>query len=502
MWCGASGERRQQPWPASSGPSPGGQGHSLPAVSFHKKKLAKRPGYMRPEAGQQIEFQPPADCMRFSPKGFEHGRQHCEDFRNCSLHRLCKTAVEFLHCASSVNSTIIATNDVTASNTAGNTTRSLRNLSDHRIQQSENLTLPVCPAAVMYKGDLSPVCSSNTWQTNLLAATLEPIPSARVKEPQKMYALIQEEVNNNGEYKNKEVASYSSGTRDSFSSSFSFIQLSLNSTFEKSDTEGQSDGRETEHMLQTIAAGQTEYVKLHELRERLRSSRKDSGASSCICRHGEDYQCARETTVNDKLQDFEAVSLSDTDAAFSCSTDSSDATSAGSSVTSGYESSFTVSDHNWDTLMRKYEPVLLDCLADNRSLLKIKSLMLRLQRLQEKAVEEDDYDKADKLKRKLEELEREKNSLKFQLPSRHPSIINFLDRFSAQVQAALYCAADWVVSEEAQLWHKNEQRFLSPAYRKRIQVSTTKRDQLLQEKQCLQVRRKVKLLQNPLAGVK
>ncbi|EMP33373.1 Disrupted in schizophrenia 1 protein [Chelonia mydas] len=77
------------------------------------------------------------------------------------------------------------------------------------------------------------------------------------------------------------------------------------------------------------------------------------------------------------------------------SKDSSDAASAGSSVTSGYESSFTVSDHNWDTLMRKYEPVLLDCLVDNRSTLKIKSLMLRLQRLQEKAIEEDDYDKGE-----------------------------------------------------------------------------------------------------------
>nr|XP_032646747.1 disrupted in schizophrenia 1 protein-like [Chelonoidis abingdonii] len=376
-----------------------GQDHSLPPVSYHKKKLAKRPGYMRPQAPQQIEFQPPAHCKPFNPKGLEYGRKHCEDFENCSLHRLCKNDFEFLHCNSSVNSTIVTTTVVTTSTTAGNVTGSLRNLSDLRIQPSENVILPVCPAAATCKRDFSPVCSSNTWQTNLLATTWETIHGARVKEPKKMYTLDQKEVNNNCVYNNKEVTSYSSSTWDSFNSSFSFIQLSLNSSFEKSDTEGQSDDRATEHTLETNATRQIENVTLHEPEERLRSSHKDVGASSCICRHGEDYQCARETIVKDKLQNCEMVSLLDTDAAFSCSTDSSDAASAGSSVTSGYESSFTVSDHNWDTLMRKYELVLLDCLVGNRTILKIKSLMLRLQRLQEKAIEEDDYDKGMKTHR-------------------------------------------------------------------------------------------------------
>uniref|UniRef100_A0A8C5EZT5 DISC1 scaffold protein n=1 Tax=Gopherus evgoodei TaxID=1825980 RepID=A0A8C5EZT5_9SAUR len=408
---------------------------------------------MRPQAPQQIEFQPPAHCKPFNPKGLEHGRKHCKDFKNCSLHRLCKNDFEFLHCNSSVNSTIVTTTVVTTSTTAGNMTGSLRNLSDLRIQPSENVILPVCPAAATCKRDFSPVCSSNTWQTNLLATTWETIHGARVREPKKMYTLDQKEVNNNCLYNNKEVTTYSSSTWDSFNSSFSFIQLSLNSSFEKSDTEGQSDDRATEHTLETNATGQIENVNLHEPEERLRSSHKDVGASSCICRHGEDYQCARETIVKDKLQDCEMVSLLDTDAAFSCSTDSSDAASAGSSVTSGYESSFTVSDHNWDTLMRKYEPVLLDCLVGNRTTLKIKSLMLSLQRLQEKAIEEDDYDKGEtfSLLIKLEELEREKNSLKFQLPSKHPSIISFLDRFSAQVQTALYWAGDRLQEKERSL---------------------------------------------------
>ncbi|XP_074846276.1 disrupted in schizophrenia 1 protein [Carettochelys insculpta] len=438
---------------------------------------------MRAEAWQQIEFQPPTNCKSFSPKELEHGRKHCEDL---SLHTLWKNDFEFLSCNSAVNSTIVTNNVVTTSLTAENTAEDLRNLPDHKMHKSENIMLPVCPTALSCKRDFSPVCSSDTWQTNLLSTAGETTHCPRVKEPQKMYGLDQKEMNNNRDYENKEVTSYSSSTWDSFNSCFSFIQLSLNSSFVKNDTESQLHGRAMEHTLQSNTTRRTENSNLHAPEERLRSSHKDLDTSSCISRRGEDCRCSREAILNDKLQDCETASLSDTDAAFSCYTDSSDAASAGSSVTSGYESSFTVSDYNWDSLMRKYEPVLLECLAVNRNTLKIKSLMLRLQRLQEKAVEDDEYDKADKLRRKLEELEREKNNLKFQLPSRHPSIISFLDRFSAQVQAGLYWAADQPGGKEAQLWQKNEQKLLSPAYQKRIQISTTKRDQLLQEKQWVQ----------------
>ncbi|KAI1240782.1 Disrupted in schizophrenia 1 protein, partial [Lamprotornis superbus] len=177
------------------------------------------------------------------------------------------------------------------------------------------------------------------------------------------------------------------------------------------------------------------------------------------------------------------------------SLDSSDAASAGSSVTSGYESGFTVSDHNWDTLMKKYEPVLQDCLLGNRSTLKLKSLILRLQRLQEKAIEEDDYDRADKFRQKLEELEKEENTLKFQLPSRHPSVSSFLDRFMTQVQSTLHWAADqWseqrrssgVRHEENGLCHEKEHRLLRSTSQERTQVLATKQNQLFQERKRLQ----------------
>ncbi|XP_054677720.1 disrupted in schizophrenia 1 protein isoform X4 [Grus americana] len=397
-----------------------GQERLMPAGSLHKKKLAKRPGYMRPEAQRQIEFQSLGACKLFNLEELKHGRKYCGDFENCSLCRQYKNNCEFLRCSSVVNSPVVPANGVTMLAAAGNMPESCKNLLCYK--SPENTVIPVYPAAPTSKGEVSAVC-----------CTRQKSHGAKVSEPQNMYALDQTEVNNNCEYQNRDVVSCSVGAHDSFSSNFSFIQLSLSSSSGVSDAEGKSTVEEAERVLRPSTIG--------------------------------NLQKPEETAQ----------------------TYSSDAASAGSSVTSGYESSFTISDRNWDTLMKKYEPVLQDCLLGNCSTLKIKSLVLRLQRLQEKAIEEDDYDRADKFRRKLEELEKEKNSLKFQLPSRHPSISSFLDRFVTQVQAALRWAADHRVRhEETQLWHENEHKLWRSTYQERTQVSATKRNQLFQEKKWLQ----------------
>ncbi|NXC45454.1 DISC1 protein, partial [Penelope pileata] len=445
---------------------PDGLEHLMPSGSLRKKKLARRPGYMRPEAQRQIEFQSLSACKPFSPEEFKHGRQHRGDLEN-SLGREHKNnfAVE-LQCKNS-SSAAVSTDGVTPLGTTGNMSGSCKNLSCSKNLQSENM-LSIYPAEARSK-DVSAVCCTRQMSR-----------SAGVSDPQKIHALDQTEVNNNCEYRNREVISHSVGPHDSFSSSFSFIQLSLNSASGVSDAEGKATAKEAEHVLHPSTAG-----NLQELREAARTH-EHSGALRSFSRSSEDLKSENETTANDKLQDCETVSLSDTDATFSYSTDSSDAASAGSSVTSGYESSFTISDHNWDTLMKKYEPALLDCQLGNRSTLKIKSMILRIQRLQQRAVEADDYDRADKFRQKLEELEKEKNSLKFQLPSRHPSISNFLDRFVTQVQAVLRWAADRDINEETQLWPENEHKLLRSTYQERTQVLATKRNHLCQEKKCLQ----------------
>ncbi|XP_065536345.1 disrupted in schizophrenia 1 protein isoform X3 [Lathamus discolor] len=442
-----------------------GQEHFMPAGSLCKKKLARRPGYMRPEAQRQVDFQSLSACKPFSPEELRHGKQQCEHHESCSLCRQCQNNLEFSCCSS-----VLPANGVTVLSTTGNKPECHKNLPCCKSPQSENTVIMVYATAATSKGDVSAVCS-----------TQQKSDGDKVSKPANMCALDQTEVNNRCEYQTRDVISRSVGAHDSFSSSFSFIQLSLNSTSGVRDAEGKSTVEETEYVQHPSTAGNLQKP------EEMTRTHEHLGALRCFSRPCEDLEYENETTVNDKLQDCETVSLSDTDATYSYSTDSSDAASAGSSVTSGYESCFTVSDHSWDTLIKKYEPVLQDCLLGNRNTLKIKSLILRLQRLQEKAVEEDDYDRADKFRRKLEELEKEKNSLKFQLPSRHPSVSSFLDRFVTQVQAVLRWAADHRLrNEEMQVWHENEHKLLRSTYQERMEVSATKRNQLFQEKKWLQ----------------
>ncbi|XP_038656445.1 disrupted in schizophrenia 1 protein isoform X7 [Scyliorhinus canicula] len=66
----------------------------------------------------------------------------------------------------------------------------------------------------------------------------------------------------------------------------------------------------------------------------------------------------------------------------------------------------------------------------------LQSMIQKLKKLQKKAVQEDDYEKADKFSKKLAELKREKSSLKFQLPSYQPCIARFLQEVKLQSQVA------------------------------------------------------------------
>lgn len=327
----------------------------LPTGSLRKKKLAKRPGYMRPEAQRQIEFQPLGACTGLSPAELQHGQQHCGGSESCALHRQRPNDSEFLHCSAAVPA-----NGVTTLATTGNTPGCRENVLCCNSPRSDSTGIGVCPAATTDKGGASALCC--TWQKSH---------STKVSEPPNMYALDQTEVNNNCEYQNRDGISHSAGASDSFSSSFSFIQLSLNSASGVNEVEGKSN-EEAEIGLHPKTTGNLQKP------EEMAQTREHLGDLCCFSRSGEDLRHEHESPVNDKLQDCETVSLSDTDATFSYSTDSSDAASAGSSVTSGYESSFTVSDHNWDTLMKKYEPVLQDCLLGNRSTIKVSNLTLFL----------------------------------------------------------------------------------------------------------------------------
>ncbi|XP_042161747.1 disrupted in schizophrenia 1 protein isoform X1 [Oncorhynchus tshawytscha] len=162
-------------------------------------------------------------------------------------------------------------------------------------------------------------------------------------------------------------------------------------------------------------------------------------------------------------------------------------TASASSLTSGYESATpsTASawndcvpdqDQGWDQLVKKYEGVLQDCLHNNRTNTKIESMMGKLQRLKQKAILEDEYDSAERFDKKLEELCRERSSLRLGLPSRQPSVALFLQRLREAVHSALARMED----------HREEVERDGGEVAEAIQGPLQRRECLLQEKRMVE----------------
>lgn len=322
---------------------------------------------MRTKPLQQTEeIQPPPDCEPFSPKGLEHhSRKHHRDLKNCSLKRLCKNDLEISGDVC-VNGTMALANVATRSAVTENSAGSLGNQTNCKVKQPENRILSICPAVALCKEDVLLASNHYLGQTSLLDPVKVTTHNSGLLEKGIMHSLGQK-VNNNGKSDRNELVCSSLNPRGHFSSSFSFIQHSLNSAFEMSGDGGCS---EPKGVLQICGGGKAENVNLLVPGEGQRTSERESWASSNhVC--SEDCMCPQETAEDDKLQDCERDSFLRANAEFSCSTDSLDAASAGSSMTSGYESSNTASDHSWEPLMRKYEPVLQDCLQGNRHILKV-----------------------------------------------------------------------------------------------------------------------------------
>ncbi|XP_045566415.1 disrupted in schizophrenia 1 protein isoform X2 [Salmo salar] len=166
-------------------------------------------------------------------------------------------------------------------------------------------------------------------------------------------------------------------------------------------------------------------------------------------------------------------------------------TATASSLTSGYESATPTTatawndcvpdqdqdqDQAWDQLVKKYEGVLQDCLHNNRTNTKIESMMAKLQRLKQKAILEDEYDSAEHFGKKLEELGRERSSLRLGLPSRQPSVALFLQRLREAVHSALARMED----------HRDEVESDGGEVAETVQGPLQRRECLLQEKRMVE----------------
>ncbi|XP_061914524.1 disrupted in schizophrenia 1 protein-like isoform X4 [Entelurus aequoreus] len=216
---------------------------------------------------------------------------------------------------------------------------------------------------------------------------------------------------------------------DSFNSSFSFIQQSLSTPALDSESPQATKVPHLSH-IKPASLDQPESKQSPLITSTsVPGSHEDRTTISLLGGRfwGERVWGSREVDGDFQCPDTEVTS--------SLSLDSD--TASASSVTSGYESATPASDQGWDNLVKKYDRVLQDCLQSNRTHTKIESMMLKLHRLQQKAIIEDDYDAAERFGKKLEELCRERGSLKLGLPSRQPSVALFLERLRQVVQSAL-----------------------------------------------------------------
>uniref|UniRef100_A0A673M4C5 DISC1 scaffold protein n=1 Tax=Sinocyclocheilus rhinocerous TaxID=307959 RepID=A0A673M4C5_9TELE len=209
-------------------------------------------------------------------------------------------------------------------------------------------------------------------------------------------------------------------SRNVFNSSFSFIQQSLEtsdlldvSTNTSASTQSEGDRLKSETSHSGALEPHTALVVNHLSQSEIstvpisQSEHEVFSLSNSPCSIGQpksilmdrelwladlDVQILSSMTsyAKESIQDSDSGSL-DTEVTSSFSIDSTDSTSA-SSVTSGYDSTTPSSDQSRDGLIKKYEDVLQDCLQNNRTNTKIESIMMKLQRLQHKAVLDDDYD--------------------------------------------------------------------------------------------------------------
>ncbi|XP_032396365.1 disrupted in schizophrenia 1 protein isoform X2 [Etheostoma spectabile] len=294
-----------------------------------------------------------------------------------------------------------------------------------------------------------------------------------------------------------------SSPEDSFNSSFSFIQQSLNSS-RRTDATTATPSQEPEPLNRSTKAPsspQTKSATLSTEHSVLKQSTPvQSVSSSTLSSQAEREELSlggrfwRECLwggreVPPDLPDCDSQSL-DIEITSSLSVDSD--TASASSVTSGYESATPAPDQGWDSLVKKYEGVLQDCLQNNRTHTKIESMMLKLQRLQQKAILDDDYDAAERFGKKLEELCRERGALKLGLPSRQPGVALFLQQLTQVVHSALQRADSGQCREAAEPDAGERSDSLHGPLRRR--------DRLIQEKRL--VEEEIAALQRRLAELR
>lgn len=169
-----------------------------------------------------------------------------------------------------------------------------------------------------------------------------------------------------------------SSRRDTFNSSFSFIQQSLNMS-QSSETTTASSSQETQTLNQSTKALHSPQTRPRALPVEDDVSEKSTPVQSLPSSTPGSHADREEPTLNgrfwqeclwgDRKGVTDLPNLDSLDIEITSSLDSDNASA--SSVTSGYESATPASDQGWDSLVKKYEGVLQDCLQNNRTHAKV-----------------------------------------------------------------------------------------------------------------------------------
>nr|XP_038953719.1 disrupted in schizophrenia 1 homolog isoform X4 [Rattus norvegicus] len=438
-----------------------GNGHgSPPAVAPQRRRLTRRPGYMRSTASPGIGFLSPAVGM---PRPISAGLTGQEFYPSQSKARQCSLDLRS-HCQDSlVGNPFLKGSLGPAVTSVGHLHPAQGSMRERMVhsgvhsgndrRQSERLTGDSGCRQEFLSSDSSKSLASSldvAWSKGSRGLkTVRPLVSPASNGPVDIPSLP--------------------GFQDTFTSNFSFIRLSLGAAGERGEAEGCLPSREAE--------------PLHQSPQEMAAEGSGSDRPHGEPRHLWTFSLHAAPGLVDLAQGTrsnrqpECGMVSSSDAGFS----SQDASPAGgrSDQDGGWADA-----HGWHALLREWEPMLQDYLLSNRRQLEVTSLILKLQKLQEKAVEDGDYDMAETLRQRLEDLEQEKGRLPWALPSQQPALRSFLGYLATQTHAALHGAPQRAGSDDPEAPLEGQRR--TTAQDSLPGLAVTRRDWLMREKEQLQ----------------
>ncbi|XP_075833799.1 disrupted in schizophrenia 1 protein isoform X1 [Microtus pennsylvanicus] len=454
------------PWGASvPGRSHGGtdSGHgSPPEAAPPRRRLTRRPGYMRSTAGPGIGFPSPAVGM---PCQISSGPTGQESHYSQPKAGQCGPSPS--GCCQVVGSPLLKSSLVPAVASVGHLHPAQNSMKETSVyfgvhsrngnKLPEKLTRPCRPGG---SGCCQDILSSDSSKS--LASSLGVAWNKGSKGLETVKPLAAPELNGPA------VIPVLPGSQDTFTSCFSFIRLSLGVAGERGEAEGCLPSRDTE--------------SLHQSPQEM-AAEASSSDRSC-----EDPRRLWTFNLQATPGSVDLDQVAGSDSKPECGIVSSLDTGFSSQVSSsaggwGGQGNDWAGTRGWDALLSEWEPRLQDHLLINRRQLEVTSLSLKLQTLQEKAIEAGDYDKAETLRQRLEDLEEEKGRLPWVLPSQQPALGKFLGYLAAQTRMALYGATQRSGSDDSEAPHEEGPRTTAQGG---LPASITRRDWLIQEKQQLQ----------------